>query len=186
MKSKKGSAKHSLAGLFLPSGKKGFSFIVSAILVIVILIAGAIFIYQQKQKTEKNFFGTLWGQFFPEKTDQIVIPGTTAGKGCAHVRITSADELAREAITCWQLGKKQGGNYPCCAMIESIDLTTGITESDWTNAQKNLQPDITSKITWNVGVKNFVKGASAATLCFDYNAFGDEVYLTFNPVTDCG
>ena len=165
--------------------KQGFSTVVSAVLVLIILVAAAVFIYQQKQKTEKTFFGTIWDKYFPSKTESITIPGTTAGKGCAHVRITSADELAREAITCWQLGKKQGSNYPCCAMIESIDLTTIITESDWTTAQKNLQPDITSKITWNLGVLNFVKGAPAATLCFDYNVFGDEVYLTFNPVTDC-
>lgn len=166
--------------------KRGFSTVMSAILVLIILVAAAVFIYQQKQKTEKTFFGTLWDKFFPERTEQIVIPGTTAGKGCAHVRIANADELAREAITCWQLGKKQGGNYPCCAMIESIDLTTIITAADWTNAQKNLKPDITSKITWNIGAQNFVRGSPAATLCFDYNTFGDEVYLTFNPATDCG
>src|SRR5574342_18187 len=161
--------------------KKGFSFIVSAILVLVIIIAAAIFIYQQKEKTEKTFFGTLWKKFFPEKTEQIVIPGTTAGKGCAPIAVKDPSDLAKWTVTCFQLGEKDG---KCCYEVRTSTLTTDLTEKNWKDAlaQLNFKEDT----VWNVGVRTIVNGASSPTLCYydDYGPYND-VYLTFNAYEDC-
>src|SRR5574342_824568 len=104
--------------------KKGFSFIVSAILVLVILIVAAIFIFQQKQKTEKTFFGSLWDKFFPEKTEQIVIPGTTVGGGCAPIALADVNDLARWTVTCFQKGEK---GEKCCYSMQTSGLTVDLT-----------------------------------------------------------
>jgi hypothetical protein len=162
--------------------KKGISTVmVSAILVIVILVAAAIFINQQKQKTEKTFFGTLWSKFFPEKTEQIVIPGTTASSGCAPIAIVDSNDLARWTVTCFQKGEK---GEKCCYEAQTSGLAVDLTDADWKAALKSIK--FTEDTVWNLGSPRIVKGAPAPTLCYydDYGPYND-VYLTFNPTADC-
>lgn len=161
--------------------KKGFSFIVSAILVLVILIAAAIFIAQQKEKTEKTFFGTLWNKFFPDRTEQIVIPGTTVSGGCAPIALADVNDLARWTVTCFQKGEK---GEKCCYSAQTSGLTADLTDADWKAALKAIK--FTEDTVWNLGSPRIVKGAPAPILCYydDYGPYND-VYLTFNPTADC-
>ncbi len=158
--------------------KRGMSFLVTAILALIILGAAAAFIYQQKQKTEKTFLGSIWDMAFPSKTEGIIIPGTTVGAGCGTRKIVDAGILAAAVHDCWKKATA-GTNNPCCYKIDTSTLTTTISESELST--KLLGTGVS--IEWNIE-SNIDKTASMFTVCYDAG-WGGEVFLTRTPASDC-
>lgn len=157
---------------------KGFSFMVSAILVIIMLIAGATFIYQRKQATEKTFLGSIWDMAFPSKTESIEIPGTTVGGGCGTRQITDTSLLAAAVQDCWKKATA-GTNNPCCYKIDASKLTTTIGEKDLSTRLSGTGVSLDWRIEANLD-----KTSSMFTVCYDAG-WGGEVFLTRTPAADC-
>ncbi len=43
----------------------------------------------------------------------------------------------------------------------------------------------TDDFVWNLGTPYMGSGTAQFAVCFDYNVFVDEVYITFDPKSDC-
>ncbi len=166
--------------------KKGISaptILVTIGLTVIVVLIMTIFTGQQIGKTEQNFFVKLINKFFPSKIESIVIPGTTVGAGCPVVTIEGVDMLAQATIDCWKQGKKFSDNVQCCYAIDPKNLKTTITDSNLREVLTKRGVEVAGKIAWKITPLS--SSTPVFTVCYDYNLFADEVYLTFYPKGDC-
>jgi len=170
--------------------KKGFSTImVSAVLVVIILIAASWILFEQKGKTG-SMIDNLWKLFFPEKTEQITIPGTVVGGGCAPVLVKSTAELAQVIIDCCNKGKCRdtvSDAVPCCNDVGMDPTGSGtITKSDLIKAVLARPDGKSITVNWHINeVIPIKKNIPAFRICYTAPwAGGNEVHVTFNE-NDC-
>ena len=165
-------------------------------LFVAIVVIFLIFTCQQREKTEKTVFGTIWQKFFPSKMEIVVVPGTTVGGGCPTIALENADQVAQAAIDCWKQGKTSNSgrlfknvDMSCCYKLNPAKLKQTITKQEVLNVLRNkghtgsiLADSTCGGLAWKIA--DLYDTASPPTVCYDVGIC-DEVYITRTPLSDC-
>lgn len=162
------------------------AFIYIALGVIVVLII-AIFIGQQRGKTETTIFGTIWNKFFPNKMESVVIPGTAVGAGCPTIKVDTADTMAQAILDCWREGKTYTNDIECCYVINPADVQTPFHINEVsTSLQQKSGKTPADVLVWQINAQYIAKNVQPFTVCFDrHPVLSDEIYVTYNPKKEC-
>ena len=97
--------------------------------------------------------------------------------------------LAQAVIDCWAQGKAEGSNIQCCYVIDPSELKEPVKKADVVTALKRNPGGRTlaGDVQWAVGEERIalISSSADAIVCFDYNVLDNEVYITYDPISDC-
>ncbi len=167
--------------------------VIYLVLGVAVILIFAIFIGQQRGKTEDTIFNKIMKKFFPETTETVIIKGTVVGKGCSTIEITDASILAQSMIDCLRKAKDIG-EYPCCYKITPKKLTGSITQEEVKKALLSKGTEGTflagscplgfdSRTVWKVGTVNPTD--SDFKVCYDTDVCNQVSVTRGTSDTDC-
>ncbi len=168
--------------------KTAFIYITLGVIVVLII---AIFIGQQRTKTEQTIFTTIWNKFFPNRMESVVIPGTTAGGGCPTIKVDTAETMAQSILDCWRQGKTYKNDIECCYNITAAEVKTPFHINEVATILKQKSGKTPADVlVWQINSQYIAPNIQPFTVCFDrrptINPFmNDEIYVTYNPKKEC-